>query len=96
MIDGDKLFAACGPQGDRTQFIELIQKNIHLYRLRNGWKTTLETGGEDVKLHSKRVWKIWISGVKLDVKSSASFTRNELATALRKGPYSTNLMIGEN
>ena len=31
-------FASSGPQGDRTYFMEYIQKNIHLYRLRNSVK----------------------------------------------------------
>ncbi|CAK0737495.1 hypothetical protein CVIRNUC_000922 [Coccomyxa viridis] len=30
---------------------------------------------------------------KLSTRAVANFTRNELATALRKGPYSTNLLI---
>jgi 20S proteasome subunit beta 4 len=34
-MDGNKLIASAGPQGDRTQFMEYIQKNITLYRLRN-------------------------------------------------------------
>ncbi|CEM35665.1 unnamed protein product [Vitrella brassicaformis CCMP3155] len=35
-IDKNKLMAAGGPSADRTMFCEYIQKNIHLYRLRNG------------------------------------------------------------
>jgi 20S proteasome subunit beta 4 len=34
-MDSNKLIASAGPQGDRTQFMEYVQKNIHLYRLRN-------------------------------------------------------------
>ena len=30
---------------------------------------------------------------KLSTKSAANFIRNELATALRKGPYQTNLLL---
>merc|ERR1719191_2594005 len=37
-MDDDKIFASAGPQGDRTYFMEYIQKNIHLYRLRNSVK----------------------------------------------------------
>jgi len=32
--------------------------------------------------------------VKLDTAAAASFIRNELAVALRKGPYQTNLLVG--
>lgn len=35
-LDSHKVFAGCGPTGDRTQFSEYIQKNIHLYELRTG------------------------------------------------------------
>jgi 20S proteasome subunit beta 4 len=34
------------------------------------------------------------NGVDLSTKAVANFTRNELATALRKSPYQTNLLIG--
>lgn len=63
----DKLFGCNGPSADRTTFMEYIEKNIHLYRLRNG--------------------------VPLGTKAAASFTRNELAAALRKGPYQCDLVI---
>jgi 20S proteasome subunit beta 4 len=42
-MDGNKLVASAGPQGDRTQFMEYLQKNIHLYRLRNS--VELSIGG---------------------------------------------------
>jgi len=34
------------------------------------------------------------NGVALDTFATATFVRNELATALRKGPYQTNLLLG--
>ena len=34
------------------------------------------------------------SGTRLTTKATANFVRNELATALRKGPYQTNLLLG--
>jgi 20S proteasome subunit beta 4 len=34
------------------------------------------------------------NGCKLDTAAAASFIRNELAVALRKGPYQTNLLLG--
>ena len=36
VIDGNKLFASAGAQGERTQLLEYLEKNIHLYTLRNG------------------------------------------------------------
>mmetsp|Transcript_8260 Transcript_8260/g.24767 ORF Transcript_8260/g.24767 Transcript_8260/m.24767 type:complete len:196 (-) Transcript_8260:24-611(-) len=33
-------------------------------------------------------------GLRLSTAAAASFVRNELATALRKGPYQTNLLLG--
>jgi 20S proteasome subunit beta 4 len=35
-IDGNKLFATAGPQAERTQFMEYIEKNLNLHRLRSG------------------------------------------------------------
>merc|ERR1712187_864964 len=34
------------------------------------------------------------TGMKLSTKAAANFTRNELAAALRKGPYQADLLIG--
>merc|ERR1711977_218307 len=34
------------------------------------------------------------TGLKLSTKAAANFTRNELATALRKGPYQADLLVG--
>ena len=34
------------------------------------------------------------NGIKLSTPAAASFVRNELAVALRKGPYQTNLLLG--
>jgi len=35
VVDKNKLFATAGPPGDTAQFIEFIEKNITLYKLRN-------------------------------------------------------------
>merc|ERR1719261_317912 len=67
VVDGNKLFATAGPSGDVAQFMEFIEKNIVLYKMRNG--------------------------IKLGTKAAASFTRNELAHALRRGPYQVDLLI---
>eukprot|EP00392_Amoebophrya_sp_AT5.2_P015547 g15753.t1 len=63
----NKLFACNGPSADRTSFMDYINKNITLYKLRNG--------------------------VSLSTKAAATFTRNELAQALRKGPYQCDMVI---
>lgn len=42
---------------------------------------------KNIKLHDLR------TGLKMTTKAAASFTRNELATALRKGSYQTDLLI---
>merc|ERR1719222_224339 len=72
--DVDKIFvvqnyamACVGPNGDVTNFMEYISKNIRLYQLRNS--------------------------LNLSVKATVNFTRNELAAALRKGPFQTDLII---
>ncbi|KAJ3669905.1 hypothetical protein LUZ60_010229 [Juncus effusus] len=67
LLDSHKLLGASGESGDRVQFTEYIQKNIHLYEHRNG--------------------------ISLSTHAAANFTRNELATALRKNPYSVNLLM---
>lgn len=74
--DQDKLFkldknvgiVVCGEAGDTVYFGEYIQKNISLYRIKNGYS--------------------------LSVKSTANFTRNELAESLRRKPYNVNLLLG--
>lgn len=35
LLDSHKLLGASGPSGDRVQFTEFIQKNLHLYSYRN-------------------------------------------------------------
>lgn len=67
-LDKTKLLGAVGPIGDRKEFSEFAQKNIHLRYLRNGFR--------------------------MDTKAAAAWTRNELATALRRGPYQVNLLMG--
>ncbi|KAJ3705651.1 hypothetical protein LUZ61_009356 [Rhynchospora tenuis] len=67
VLDSHKLLGASGEPGDRVQFTEFIQKNVHLYQFRNG--------------------------IPLTTAATASFTRGELATALRKNPYSVNLLL---
>jgi len=67
-LDKFKLLGASGPTGDRVAFTEFVQKNIHLYELKNN--------------------------VPLTVKAAANWTRNELAVALRRGPYQVNLLLG--
>ena len=37
---------------------------------------------------------VYRNGLQLSTKATASFTRNELATALRKNPYNVNLLLG--
>ena len=39
-------------------------------------------------------WHKYKNGYELDLESTAEFTRSELATAIRKGPYQVNLLIG--
>eukprot|EP00252_Welwitschia_mirabilis_P016994 TRINITY_DN37796_c0_g1_i1.p1 TRINITY_DN37796_c0_g1~~TRINITY_DN37796_c0_g1_i1.p1 ORF type:complete len:214 (+),score=47.05 TRINITY_DN37796_c0_g1_i1:86-727(+) len=36
ILDSHKLLGASGESGDRVQFTEYIQKNVHLYQFRNG------------------------------------------------------------
>lgn len=67
LLDSHKLLGASGEPGDRVQFTEYIQKNVHLYQFRNG--------------------------IPLTTAATANFTRGELATALRKNPYSVNILL---
>mmetsp|Transcript_2331 Transcript_2331/g.3155 ORF Transcript_2331/g.3155 Transcript_2331/m.3155 type:complete len:196 (-) Transcript_2331:132-719(-) len=66
-LDSHKLLACSGPTGDRYQFCEFVQKNLHLHEMR--------------------------TDVRMGTKAAAAWTRNELATALRKGPYQVNLLL---
>uniref|UniRef100_A0A0D6RA00 Proteasome subunit beta n=1 Tax=Araucaria cunninghamii TaxID=56994 RepID=A0A0D6RA00_ARACU len=67
ILDSHKLLGASGEGGDRVQFTEYIQKNVHLYQFRNN--------------------------ISLSTAAAANFARGELATALRKNPYSVNLLL---
>ncbi|GAQ82217.1 20S proteasome regulatory subunit beta protein [Klebsormidium nitens] len=67
ILDEFKLLGTSGETGDRVQFSELIQKNIHLYQYRNG--------------------------LPLSTDGAAHYMRGQLATALRKGPYSVFLLL---
>lgn len=66
-LDKNKLLVCSGDAGDRDQFCEYIQKNVHLNRLRSGFS--------------------------MSTHATASMIRNELATALRRGPYNVNLLL---
>jgi 20S proteasome subunit beta 4 len=66
-LDNSKLLAAIGDNGDRNAFTQLIEKNVHLYALKND--------------------------IALSTHAAANFTRNQLATALRKKPYQVNVVM---
>jgi len=61
-----KCFGIIGPSADRTQFAEIVIKNMALYRLKNG--------------------------VSLSPHAAATWTRNVLANALRRGPYQIDML----
>lgn len=63
-----KIMGCSGEQSERSQFSNLIMRNLQLMELRSGHEP--------------------------DVESTAQFIRSELATALRKGPYQVNVLIG--
>merc|ERR1719162_284038 len=48
----------------------------------------MEFIAKNLRLHTLR------SGLPTSVKAATNFTRNELATALRKGPYQVDMIIG--
>src|SRR3989338_7878576 len=66
-LDQNKLLVCSGDAGERDQFCEYIQKNIHLERFR---------GSRALSTHA-----------------TAHRIRNELAHALRHGPYNVNLLL---
>merc|ERR1712139_590412 len=63
----DMLIAASGPTSDTSNFVEFVDKNIRLNKLR--------------------------TGTKLTTKAAANFTRNEIAHALRNGPYQVDMLF---
>ena len=63
-----KVMGCSGEQAERSQFSNMIMRNLQLMELRTGHEP--------------------------DVESTAQFIRHELATALRKGPYQVNVIIG--
>jgi hypothetical protein len=72
-------FAQALSQDNRVQMEinNVIERKIHSKRVgkkgnytRNEWgrrETTLKTSGEDLKLHSQRVRKMFVSGIKLQI-----------------------------
>ena len=66
-LDNNKLLICSGDAGDRDQFCEYIQKNVHLERFR--------------------------ASRALSTHATAHRIRNELAHALRHGPYNVNLLL---
>jgi 20S proteasome subunit beta 4 len=83
-LDQSKMMGTSGPVGDRVQFGEYIQKNIALYAIRNKYAV----------LNSRVAFLILRCSYPLTTHGAAHFVRNELATALREGPYQVNLLIG--
>ncbi len=95
-LDSKKLLGIAGEQGDRAQFGEYIQKNMSLYQLRNGYEFEALTIFLN---HIFLLFLMWLLTYNrrrypLSVSGAANFTRSELATALRKGPYNVNLLLG--
>ncbi len=97
-LDSKKLLGIAGEQGDRAQFGEYIQKNMSLYQLRNGYEFEALTIFFIIffTLPISYVWLLTYNRRRypLSVSGAANFTRSELATALRKGPYNVNLLLG--
>jgi 20S proteasome alpha/beta subunit len=50
-IDNNKIFATAGPQAERTQFIEYIEKNINLYQLKTGVKLSTRAAAHFTRYH---------------------------------------------
>ncbi|XP_076865212.1 proteasome subunit beta type-2 isoform X1 [Brachyhypopomus gauderio] len=75
----EKILLLCvGEAGDTVQFAEYIQKNVQLYKMRNG-KSCSTTKGR---------------GYELSPAAAANFTRKNLADYLRsRTPYHVNLLL---
>ncbi len=53
-FDDDKAIAAAGGQAERTQLMDYLQKNVHLYRLRNSQKLTTKATAHFVRSEMAR------------------------------------------
>ena len=73
LLDDDKLFGIAGEAGDKEQFSEYMQKNVSLYKYRNGQKLTTTEAANFIRLelHLILIFK---------------FFRSELAYAIRNAP----------
>ena len=61
------MMCLAGEIADSKDFSDYIQKNVHLYKYRHGYK--------------------------LSVKETANWARRQLANALRRSPWQTNVML---
>lgn len=81
-IDGNKLFATAGPQAERTQFMEYIEKNINLYKLRTG-----------IALSTRAAANFTRYVLPALLIRAYTLLRAQLAKFLRESPYNVNLLI---
>lgn len=82
-LDSHMVMATAGPQGDRTNFAEYIQRNIQLYKYRNDLSLTTK-GAANFTRSFAYVMKNATEKI---------INRKELATFLRKSPYQVNLLM---
>lgn len=85
-LDSRITMGTAGPQGDRANFSDFIQRNIQLYKYRNDLEMTVKAAANFTRW-CYSCFIAWISPL-------LSIFRKELATALRKGPYQVNMLIG--
>ena len=88
-----KIFGAVGEIGDVHQFCDFVERNIYLYNLVRPIAAPSPPMPRAQCLALNGIACAQKNGFGLSTHATASFVRRELATALRKGPYSVNMLI---
>ncbi|KAF3771642.1 Proteasome subunit beta type-2-A [Nymphaea thermarum] len=78
ILDSHKLMGASGESGDRVQFTEYIQKNVHLYQFRNGIPLTTAAAANftrgELATALRKVFNFWRVNVLLSLFSFEGFS----------------------
>ena len=90
-LDSHKLLVGAGIPADSSNFMEFIQKNMKLYELNNDLQLTTHAAANFIRGEvTNNNYFLYFMGRFVYDKH---FQYQQLAKALRKGPYQTNLLL---
>jgi 20S proteasome alpha/beta subunit len=102
-LDDHKLLVGAGVPADSSNFMEFVSKNLKLYELNNDLKLETRAAAHFIRgqvsvVKSNDNYLLDFSALTFVFESLILYSHNDficiqLATALRKGPYQTNLLL---